>query len=673
MDRDGTIRRAQGAHADTTRHGAMQELLDHPALGPADKFHPVPGVVASGRGILLDHPGSLATDGHHSGLLRKLGEGNVVVAPLRARGRVLGAMVLVSSRVRYHQSDVALAEVLGRLAGIGVDNARLFAGEQAARRDAERAASRIARLQNVTSALAEALTPREVAEVAIGDTVQASGAAQGAIVLAREDGTLEVLASTGEPAAGERLRPPAGSPIVHALRSGVPVYGPPLGAQAHSVPAALLPLVIHNRSVAVLSLGFADKTGFSNDERTFLEALARQCAHALERAQLFSAEQLARANAESSLAALRESEARYRLLSDNTLDVIARLSADGTTLYVSPACRRVLGVEPDALLGEPFMAGAHPEDVARFGRSPLSHLAASETTTLTYRQRRGDGSYVWLEMTARGVTDAHGRLVEIVAVARDISERKRAEEEMEAGRRQVARSEKLSALGSLVSGVAHEIRTPLAYLTNNIFLIQARLERAARDGDDAKRVLDDVRRMAQEAIEGTDRINLLVRDLGRFTRQPEAGRVAAPLDAVVAEAVRLFRATHRGRVVLESDLQATPPISVDPFQAQQVVLNLLENGSDAIKPGGRLRVSTSAMNGHALLVVADDGPGIPPDVQSRMYDPFFTTKREGTGLGLSIVQRIVETHGGTIRCDSAPGKGTTFTIRFPVPRPPDAR
>lgn len=666
VDRDGRIRRVQAAHRDTNRERLLTEILAYPPLEATAPHHPVPRAIAQGRGALVTDMGALAIDGHHRGILRKLGDGHALVAPLRARGRVLGAMVLASTTRPYGEADVDLAETLGRLAGLGLDNARLFAGEQAARRDAERAATRIARLQGVTAALAEALTPHDVAGVAIRDVVAAAGATDGVVILRDATGALEVLASTGGMPTSERIEPRETSPLGEALRTGVAAFAPPDGPGGRPLPSCVVPIVLQGKVVGALSLNFRDKTEFTLEERTFLEALARQCAHALERAQLFAAEQRARGEAESSLAALRDSEARYRLIADNSLDIISRFAPDGTTLYVSPACRRVLGYEPGDIIGEPFTALIHPEDLPRVARTPQALLGSRDTYSLTYRQRRKDKEYVWMEMTARGLRDAKGDLIEVVAIARDISERRRAEEEMEAGRRQVARSEKLSALGSLVSGVAHEIRTPLAYLTNNLFLIQTRLARAAQSKKvDFDELLEEVKRLSDEALEGTDRINTLVRDLGRFTRPPTGGRTRARLDVVVGEAVRLFQATHRGQVVVESALQPTREVEVDAVQAQQVVLNLLDNAADAVAPGGRVYVATQDVRDGVTLVVEDDGPGIASDVQARMFDPFFTTKREGTGLGLSIVRRIVEAHAATLTCESAPGEGTRFVIRFP--------
>ncbi|HEX2021824.1 MAG TPA: ATP-binding protein [Candidatus Thermoplasmatota archaeon] len=659
VERDGSLRRAEGAHAETGKEAILHEILRLPPLQLGDRRHPAAQAVASGRGLLFPHDlgGALATDGRHRALLARVGDASGVVVPMRARGRILGAIVVASATRRYQHADVALCEALGRLAGIGLDNARLFAGEQVSRREAERAALRMARLQATTAALAEAITSQRVADVAVREIRAAAGAREATMLFVDGD-ALEVAASSADEPLGARMAA-ASRPGHHdAIARGAPLFGAP------SVPErVVLPIAVQGRVVATLELHFAQGVEFAIEERTFLEALSRQCGQALDRARLFQAEQQALADAEASLAALRESEARYRLLADHSSDMISRLSPDGETRYVSPASRRLLGVEPSDLVGRSYAHRAHPEDAPRL-HPPAKLLGEDDTFTLTYRLRRADGVDVWIETTGRGIRE-EGRLVEVVAVSRDISERRATEQEMEAGRRQVARSEKLSALGSLVSGVAHEIRTPLAYLTNNLFLMQARLERAERDGGDARELAEAIGKMAREAIEGTDRINLLVRDLGRFTRQPAGGRTRASLHGVVADALRLWQATHR-QVVLESALHPTPLVEIDSVQAQQVVLNLLDNAADAMGASAVVRVETLGADGDALLIVSDTGPGIPPDVQARMWDPFFTTKKEGTGLGLSIVKRIAETHGATVACDSKPGAGTRFTIRFPA-------
>ncbi|HET6406181.1 MAG TPA: ATP-binding protein [Candidatus Thermoplasmatota archaeon] len=244
-----------------------------------------------------------------------------------------------------------------------------------------------------------------------------------------------------------------------------------------------------------------------------------------------------------------------------------------------------------------------------------------------------------------------------------------AEETLEQARKRLAQSEKMSALGGMVSGVAHELRTPLVYLANNVELIQRVLHRGAAAGRTAAELLPEVAPMAAETTEAVDRISRLVRDLRKFEAPAPSARVMMDLRAPVAEAVRLFQVTHR-TARLQLDLEHTPSVPVDPMQVQQIVINLLENATDATGPAGApIHVATRPSfhaDGGALLLVEDGGTGMSRETLLRMFDPLFTTKREGRGLGLSIVKRIVDDHGGEIECLSTQASGTRFTIRFPT-------
>ena len=250
-----------------------------------------------------------------------------------------------------------------------------------------------------------------------------------------------------------------------------------------------------------------------------------------------------------------------------------------------------------------------------------------------------------------------------VAILRDVTDRRRAQEELESTRAQLAQAEKLSALGTLVSGVAHEVRTPLTYLTNHLHLLDARVRRLAQaTGDEAAR--DEVEESIRAALDAAERIDRLVEDLRRFARHKPTRRAPGRLDEVVADAANVFEATVRGRLHLARDL-APARCVLDPVQVQQVVLNLLQNAAES--GARRLTLETREREGRAELRIRDDGPGIPADVQARMWEPFYTTKPEGTGLGLSIVKRIVTEHGGTVVVQSGAARGTTFVIALPAP------
>jgi signal transduction histidine kinase len=260
--------------------------------------------------------------------------------------------------------------------------------------------------------------------------------------------------------------------------------------------------------------------------------------------------------------------------------------------------------------------------------------------------------------------DETGRLVGFSKLTRDMTETRRAREDLERARQQVVRAEKLSTMGTLVSGVAHEIRTPLTAIANSLYMVKLRLDKAKAPEDLKAEALRGHMDMALESI---DRINRLVQDLRRFTKVPLVGvRERVGLENVAGEALSLFRAAYRGRIDVVQTLASTPPCEVDRAQIQQLVLNLLQNASEAMPHGGVVRLVTGVQGDAAYLKVIDTGTGMPPEVAKRMFEEFFTTKAEGTGLGLSIVRRIVEAHNGRIECDTVLGKGTTFTVSFPV-------
>ena len=255
-----------------------------------------------------------------------------------------------------------------------------------------------------------------------------------------------------------------------------------------------------------------------------------------------------------------------------------------------------------------------------------------------------------------------------VSILRDVTGARANERHLEAARRQLAQTEKLSALGTLTSGVAHEIRTPLTFIASHLYVIRSKLDRAAAEGRVDEAVLRSLREHFHEAGVGVDRINQLVLELRRFARLQPGQKAPARLEEVVRDAVRLFQATARGRQALRLRLEPVPPMPLDAGQIQQVVLNLLENAADAQPNGGVVSLQVRALPDGGEVSVEDEGGGIPPEVEARMFEAFYTTKHEGMGLGLSIVKRIVEAHGGRVTYATAPGKGTRFA--FTLRRPP---
>jgi two-component system NtrC family sensor kinase len=368
--------------------------------------------------------------------------------------------------------------------------------------------------------------------------------------------------------------------------------------------------------------------------------------------------------------ALRDSERRFRALIENALDVITVIDFDGVIRYESPAVERLLGYTPQELVGQRVFAFLPPEEQAVL-RALLQEGAGQPgyTASLEFRFRHRDGSWRVFEGVGRNL--AHDPLVGgIIVNARDITDRKHTEAELQRQREARYQSEKLADMGTLLAGVAHELNNPLAVIIGYAALTQM----AVTDGPLAERV----GLMARAA----ERCVRIVRNFLTLARQHPQQRETVRLNQIVTEAVELLGYSLRVDTVhaqldLASDL---PLLWADPHQLHQVVVNLVTNAQHALREAtGRRELTLTTRFDMARqqleLLVRDSGPGIPLEVQPRIFEPFFTTKPagQGTGLGLPICQGIVESHGGTIRIESAPGQGTTVRIELPwVAPPPDA-
>ena len=337
-------------------------------------------------------------------------------------------------------------------------------------------------------------------------------------------------------------------------------------------------------------------------------------------------------------------------------------------VWANEAMGRMTGYLPSELTGPEFNVRYifAPEEQDRMDeRLRLRLRGAMPEEHYEVALLRLTGERVHVEVSVKPLHVA-GRQLRF-AVVHDITARKRAAEELELARRERTESEKMAALGSLVSGVAHEIRTPLAYVSNHVSLTESRLRRTVQAGAPPEEFYAELAASLASMHEGVDRINRLVKDLHRYTKLPTGEVRPGFLEDVVAGALSLWRATHPGtsaRIV--EDLQPTTLVRMDASKIEQVVLNLLENAADAMPRGGTIRISTRDVPDGARLVVQDEGIGIAAEEVGRIFEPLYTTKIHGMGLGLAIVRRIVELHKGKIQCESEPGRGTTFTITLPA-------
>jgi len=363
---------------------------------------------------------------------------------------------------------------------------------------------------------------------------------------------------------------------------------------------------------------------------------------------------------------LVEREEFFQLISENVVDMIAVVDSNGKRIYNSPSYHRILGYSLDELEATSSFEQVHPDD-----RQIVVDAAADARRTgagrrIEYRMRHKDGSWIFLESTASPVVNAKGEVETLVIVNRDISERRRLEE-------QLRQSQKMDAIGRLSGGVAHDFNNLLGVIIGYAEILQERIPES-----------DSMRAPVDQIIKAGSRASSLTKQLLAFSRQQVMEPKVLLLNAVVSDTEKMLRRLIGEDIELLTSLDpALGKIRADQGQIEQVIMNLAVNARDAMPEGGRLVIETTNFEiddnfarryaypvlpgSYIRLTVTDTGIGMDTATQQRIFEPFFTTKEKGkgTGLGLSTVYGVVKQSGGYIDVASARGKGTTFNIYLP--------
>jgi len=387
--------------------------------------------------------------------------------------------------------------------------------------------------------------------------------------------------------------------------------------------------------------------------RALREALARLHVEVAERERAHSA--------------LQASEQRFRELVETIHDVVFTVNANGLLTYLSPAFEALSGYHPEEMLGRPYTDLIHPDDLesafASFRQSVAGtgHPFECRVFTKTGEQR-------WVRTFSRLVRGADG-IAELRGVLTDITARRRADERAHTQQMELAHLQRIATVGELTAQVAHEINQPLAAIVNFADGLALRLRAPSVDHAAMLAVAGQIANEGRRAAE-------VIRRLRDFARKGVIQVEASDVNVLVQEVVQLCEAdAHRHGVTIRLHLdEALGEMWLDRIQIQQVVMNLLRNGLDAVTTAGAeervvmLRTRGDAPGG-LLLSVRDSGVGLPPGATEQVFDAFFTTKRDGLGIGLAISRSIVDAHGGRLWAERNPSRGTTFHVSLPASPP----
>lgn len=366
--------------------------------------------------------------------------------------------------------------------------------------------------------------------------------------------------------------------------------------------------------------------------------------------------------------ARRESESQFRRIVELASEGMWIVDPEGRTTFANRRLGEMLGYPAEDLMGRHFADFISEEDRGR-SLAGFAMRIDGDTRPREYRFRRRDGSPLWLDFTAAPIRDAAGALTGVMAMCTDVTERRLAREQME-------QTQKLESLGVLAGGIAHDFNNLLVGMMGNASLAADILP----ESSPAQPMLAGVIAASERAAKLTQQ---LLAYAGRETRKVGA----VDLDSMIAEIVPLLHAGIPRTVDLNLELAGNlPPVEGDEGQLQQIVMNLVINGAEAVAPGAtgsvtvktELRPPTENEKRHAVIPlpgrparfvavsVRDTGCGMDQTTAARIFDPFYTTKFTGRGLGLSAVLGIVRAHSGTLILETAPGKGTNFMVFLPA-------
>jgi len=372
--------------------------------------------------------------------------------------------------------------------------------------------------------------------------------------------------------------------------------------------------------------------------------------------------------------ALRESEERFRTLSESSPMGVFQTDGEGRVLYLNSKWLEITGMQLEKALGFGWSQALHPDDSPRVLRDWDVCLTEKTGYDGEFRFVKPNGEVTWTRTRTAPVFSPSGELLSHVGANEDITDHKRAEVEKQKLEDQLVQAQKMEAIGSLSGGIAHDFN-------NIIGIIVGNTELALREASKWDPTRENLIEIQNASIRARD----MVKQILAFSRPTRHKMALVRISPIIEESLKLLRASIPSTVEIHQDTAGgTGTVDCDPTQINQVLMNLCTNAAHAMREKGgilQVRLKTAELDSESAkgytdlvpgtyveLVVRDTGHGIKPELLGRIFDPYFTTKEvgEGSGIGLSVVHGIVKNHRGSIRVESRPGKGTAFHVLFPT-------
>jgi len=565
---------------------------------------------------------------------------STITAPLRIEQDIIGVLEGDATNRALHLSedDVNLFTFFANQASIIIENARL-------QDENRRKIDQLLFLQEVTRRSSSTFDVDELVNNIAVSALRLTKAKRSLVFITDENGKhLRHAGGSGEPvrenelvAFGEGIVggvAATGQPkLIHDARKVSESSAPDVRSQL------AVPISTESKVLGVVSVYSDWSSKFSNTDLEILSIMASHAAVLFRKAALYEQLSMEKHRAENIL--------------ESSPNGIITLSGGGFVRSVNRKAERILEIDREKMLGKlTFAIG--DDRVEKVLDIALQKDPRHSTVEAGLVRKSGEDSI--LEIVTSSVKRLEGESAEVIIMFRDITEAKKSKEI-------IRRMDRLSSLGQLSAGIAHEIRNPLSGIKLNLQMLSKKIK---EDPASIEKISD--------SLEGICRINNLIKSVLSFARPAAPKFKRDYLQRVLRDTVSIMESQlKRKKIRVTTDLPAAvPAISFDENQIRQVFVNLLLNAVEAMPEGGTIKITGSMDNyepgkpGLFRLVIADNGAGIRQDLLPKIFDPFFTTKPEGTGLGLSIAHKILEQHKVIIEVESSDGGGAVFTLTFPM-------